>query len=111
LDRLDILHLLDKLAVVGSDQDGSNKSSAIRPWLHGIDLDKVIWIGDTEVDVYAARDLGVKVCALTCGLRTRGYLASLSPDRLEVDLNSFAEIVLKVSVPVESINGQEVRAD
>jgi len=34
-------------------------------------------------------------CALTCGLRTNEYLASLSPDMLEVDLSSFAKTAVK----------------
>ena len=47
-------------------------------------------MGDTEMDIHAARELGVKVCALTCGIRSKEYLASLSPDLLEIDLSSFA---------------------
>lgn len=91
LRRLDILRLLDKIVVVGSGSGEEGKSSKIRPLLGEVDLDKVIWVGDTEVDVYAARKLGVKVGALTCGLRTQEYLASLAPDMLEADLSSFAE--------------------
>ena len=51
----------------------------------------VVWVGDTEVDVAAARELGVRVCTLTCGLRTEEYLVSVSPDCIEPDLHSFAE--------------------
>jgi phosphoglycolate phosphatase-like HAD superfamily hydrolase len=54
-------------------------------------VDRVVWVGDTEVDVAAARELGVRVCALTCGLRTKEYLVNLSPDYIEAGLHSFAE--------------------
>ena len=89
LGELGIAHFFDEVVVVGSCQAGANKSANIRPLLNNSRLEEVIWIGDTEVDIHAARELGVKVCALTCGLRTEEYLASLLPDMLEKDLNSF----------------------
>lgn len=91
LGELGIARFLDEVVVVGSGQAGTNKSANIKPLLNGSRLEEVIWIGDTEVDIYAARELGVRVCALTCGLRTEEYLASLSPDMLEADLNSFSK--------------------
>lgn len=91
LREFGIDHFLDEVVVVGSSQLGANKSTEIRPLLKQNNLKEVIWIGDTEVDVFAARELGIKVCALTCGLRTQEYLASLSPDMLEPDLISFSK--------------------
>jgi phosphoglycolate phosphatase len=46
------------------------------------------WIGDTEVDVDAARRLGAPSVAVTCGLRTREYLQSLRPTFVCDDLRA-----------------------
>jgi len=40
------------------------------------------WIGDTEVDIEAARERGSTAWALSCGLRAAPYLAARNPDRL-----------------------------
>ncbi len=93
LKKLKIAHFFDALVVVGSD---ARKSAEVKPVLNNVSLEEVIWIGDTEVDINAARELGVKVCALTCGLRTETYLASLSPDVLEKDLSSFVTSLVKI---------------
>ncbi|MDD5180280.1 MAG: HAD hydrolase-like protein [Gallionellaceae bacterium] len=90
LDKLGIADSLDEVVVVGSGQAGASKSAEIKPLLSNKRLDEVIWIGDTEVDIHAARELGVKVCVLTCGLRAEEYLASLAPDMIEENLSSFA---------------------
>lgn len=91
LDRLNIYEFFDDFVVVGGGRDSANKASAVRPKLAGLNTDQVIWVGDTEVDVDAARELGIRVCALTCGLRSRDYLLTLSPDYIEADIASFAE--------------------
>jgi len=91
LGELGIAQLLDEVVVVGSSQAGASKSAEIRPLLNDIRLNEVIWVGDTEVDIYAAREMGVEVCALTCGLRAEEYLASLLPDMIEENLSALAE--------------------
>jgi phosphoglycolate phosphatase-like HAD superfamily hydrolase len=89
LGKLGIAHLLDDVIVVGNARNDVSKASQIKLLLRNAPLQEIIWIGDTEVDILAAREAGVRVCALTCGLRTKEYLASLLPDLLENDLNSF----------------------
>lgn len=91
LDSLGLSHFFDEVVAIGNQRKGVSKASEIRPMLIDMDLNHTIWIGDTEVDISAAREIGVKVCALTCGLRNEEYLSSLSPDILESDLTSFAE--------------------
>jgi phosphoglycolate phosphatase len=91
LDTLNLRRFFDDVVVVGNGQNGANKAADVRPKLMGRRIDRVVWVGDTEVDVAAARELGVGVCALTCGLRTRDYLLTLSPDSIEADIHSFAE--------------------
>lgn len=91
LRRVGIQDLLDEILVVGTERGSAGKAALVRDKLRDMDVKSILWVGDTEVDVQAARACGVKVCALTCGLRTGEYLASLSPDFLERDLTSFAE--------------------
>lgn len=93
LECLGLNRFFDEVITVGSQNDGNTKSSRLRPFLKDVTIGEVIWIGDTEVDIYAARELGVEVCALTCGLRNEKYLKSLSPDMLEANLKSFADKV------------------
>ena len=48
----------------------------------GIDLDEVLFVGDTEVDIETAKKLGVKVVAVSWGFRDETFLRSLNPDYL-----------------------------
>lgn len=90
LTRLQLTGLFDQVVVTGNGDGGASKMSAVRPHMADTALEHVVWIGDTEADVQAARQLGVKACALACGLRSGDYLASLHPDMLELDLAAFA---------------------
>lgn len=52
------------------------------------------WIvGDTEADVRAAHDLGLRSCAVACGIRTPEFLAELQPTRLVADLQTAATLI------------------
>lgn len=93
LDELGIARFLDAVVVVGSSQSGADKAANVGPLLAGTRSDESIWVGDTEVDIDAARTLGIRICALSCGLRTEKYLAHLSPDMLHSDLASLAGFV------------------
>lgn len=86
LDTLGIARHLDAIVAVAGDHVAADKAAGIAPLLSAGALRDVLWVGDTEADVAAARQLGVRVCAVSCGLRTADYLAGLSPDMLEPDL-------------------------
>jgi phosphoglycolate phosphatase len=43
-------------------------------------------IGDTEADVLAAQRLGIPAIALTCGIRSRAYLATYKPQAIHANL-------------------------
>lgn len=43
-------------------------------------------IGDTEADIIAAKQVGIKSIALTCGIRSSSYLSKYQPDYLCEDL-------------------------
>lgn len=82
LETLGLHVWFDESVVVDATKPAGKKSSGIKPYLRDRVLDRALWIGDTEIDIEAARRLGVKICAVSCGLRTTDYLASLKPDFL-----------------------------
>lgn len=59
------------------------KASLVR---HAIGQQHGVMVGDTEVDVLAARALGLAAVAVSSGIREEEYLAQLDPDFLLVDL-------------------------
>lgn len=89
LNSFGLAGYFDEVVVIGSS--GKGKASEVAPFLAKTDLKQALWIGDTEMDVVAAKELGMKICALKCGLRNEAYLSSLSPDFLEDDIYSFYE--------------------
>ncbi len=86
LELLELLQLLDQVVAVGTSGGETSKADAIKPYLKESSSAPVLWIGDTEVDIKAARLLGVRVCAVGCGLRTPDYLSTLNPNYLVFDL-------------------------
>lgn len=70
---------------------GRGKAEQVKQRLPQLRPERCLWIGDTEADIEAARFMGCRVWAVTCGLRTAAYLKTLNPDFLssslvEVDL-------------------------
>lgn len=93
LEKLGISAFIDEWISAGSSQGARGKAKAARSVIPCGDSNRVVWIGDTEVDIEAARLLGMSVCALSCGLRTRGFLERLRPEYLETDLYAFAKYI------------------
>lgn len=88
LDATGLGPWFDEIFTVSSLDPAADKSLKIEPVLRRRRPDRALWIGDTEIDVAAARRLGVKVCAVSCGLRTADYLATLKPEFLRSELRS-----------------------
>lgn len=86
LEAFKLCRLIDRVVVSGSYGGYREKASAVSTCLEEVSRNLVLWIGDTEVDIKAARLLNIKVCALACGLRTWAYLSTLEPDYLVSDL-------------------------
>ena len=62
------------------------------------------WIGDTEIDIIAARQLGVSAIALACGLRNRSLLEFHQPDYVFDDIkeafkNPPLSSLIRISAP------------
>jgi HAD superfamily hydrolase (TIGR01509 family) len=59
----------------------------------GITKNEAIVVGDTEMDIKPCKELGVKVIAITTGIRTADELKSYNPDFLIDDLSDLPKIV------------------
>ena len=65
---------------------GVGKAQRVLQSFPHLDPRRCIWIGDTEADVSAAREIGCEIWAVASGLRDEAYLRSLNPDYLSADL-------------------------
>lgn len=90
LDALDLRARFAAVLSVGPTEPDDAKASAVQPYLGADGPKRTLWIGDTEVDIRAARRVGATVCAVTCGLRTADYLASLAPDVVADDMRAIS---------------------
>jgi len=78
----------DYVVVGGHRSGGVGKAQQVKDTVANMRPEYCLWIGDTELDIEAARALGCLVWVVTGGMRTESYLASLSPDFLSPDLKS-----------------------
>jgi phosphoglycolate phosphatase len=86
LRRFKLESVFDHVAVCEHRTGGLGKAEMVRKITRDVPASDCLWIGDTEVDIQAARAFGCPVSAVICGMRTEAYLASLSPDSLAPDL-------------------------
>lgn len=68
------------LSTEGNDGSAQVKIDLLRTVLQP--GDKGVMVGDTEVDIQAARACGLQAYAVTCGIRNEQLLRQLDPDRL-----------------------------
>ncbi len=87
LVRLNIFDRFDAVVVAQQPGDGATKADAVKPLLSD---DKVLWIGDTPVDIDAARLVVARAWAVSCGIRNESFLARANPDKIFDDLHSAA---------------------
>lgn len=62
-------------------------------------------IGDTEADILAGQAAGISTIALTCGIRSPGYLKQFDPSRMHRDLSSAAYDLASHYKPTSSWHG------
>ncbi len=92
LEQLDLARFFTAILVCRHADGGRGKaltvrnSSAWRQSQEKAGASRSLWLGDTEIDIEAARFLGCEVCAVSSGLRTAEYLATQKPDYLITDL-------------------------
>jgi phosphoglycolate phosphatase len=88
LAELRLAGFFDSILVSAHGAGGAGKAAQVRVAVPDLTPANSLWIGDTEVDVQAARALGCPICAVTCGIRTEAYLVSLCPACVRADLQS-----------------------
>jgi phosphoglycolate phosphatase len=89
LASLGLARLFPRRAVAPPREKAQGKAEAVRALLQEGEVRRVVWIGDTEVDLCAARLLGCPAWMVTCGIRSAEFLQSLRPDRLAASLADF----------------------
>ncbi len=82
LSNMNLKKYLDLIIISQHQKGGVGKAQEVRIKYPDINPSQTIWIGDTEIDVEAARIFGCPIFGVTCGLRTHEYLQSLLPDFL-----------------------------
>jgi phosphoglycolate phosphatase-like HAD superfamily hydrolase len=93
LETLALAPLIDLTLIVPHARGASGKAAAVRESVADFDPRQSLWIGDTEVDVAAARDAGCAMWGVGCGIRTVEYLSAMGADRVsqtlvEVDVDA-----------------------
>jgi phosphoglycolate phosphatase len=90
LSRLDLVRQFKAIASGQRDGGGQTKAELIGKIPRST---QAIVVGDTEVDVEAARELDAVAVAVTSGLRNATVLERSEPDLLIEDIRSLPEIV------------------
>lgn len=88
LTDLGIDQLFTEVAVVNPLADvADSKVRAIRAIFEP--QPRGVFIGDTEADIAAARALGCRAIAVSCGIRNTEFLTKLAPDELHSSLSAW----------------------
>ena len=81
-----------KEILIASSSSLNSKIFLIKHYLkkcHGNNIDNNIIIGDTEVDIVSGKTTGILTVAVSCGIRSKEFLARLEPDFL---LDKFSDL-------------------
>lgn len=62
----------------------------------GVSTDEVVCVGDSEMDIKPCKQRGVKIVAVTTGVRDGKFLSVLEPDYMIDDLSELLDIVKKL---------------
>jgi phosphoglycolate phosphatase len=81
LEDTGLAEMFDAVARCDERDGAAGKAAQARDAGAGV-AGACLWIGDTELDIAAARALGCPVWAVSCGLRSARFLARLRPDFL-----------------------------
>lgn len=97
MQELKYFNLLRFFAEIFSQDDNSGdwkvKHDLIKDAIES--TENTIIIGDTEADVIAGRRLGIRTCAVTCGIRSIQKLEESKPDMIFGNVASFYEFYKK----------------
>jgi phosphoglycolate phosphatase len=107
LNELGLAGYFEGIAVADYRLGSAGKVELLRRVAGALDPATTLWIGDTEVDVSAARSLGCPVCAVSSGLRTAEFLKSLAPDFLHDRLADVELAAIEEALQLRSTAGGE----
>jgi phosphoglycolate phosphatase-like HAD superfamily hydrolase len=85
LESLDLTRRFRAVVVCDRRTGGAGKAQSVAT-IVGKPPPLSYWIGDTEIDIVAARERGSVAWAVSCGLRSAQFLNAQSPDRLSATL-------------------------
>jgi len=99
LESLGLAALINQVVPCSLALGGKGKALRVKESVGPFSADNCIWIGDSEADIEAARTLGLRVIAVTCGIRSEEYLVRLNPDILAEDLRSIELTSIPLRLP------------
>lgn len=73
---------MNQIIVCDYLRGGIGKALAVKDAVQDLSPKRSLWVGDTEVDVEAAKFLGCPIWLIYQGIRSKKYLASLQADFL-----------------------------
>jgi len=88
------LENLFKEIICGSHDKSNDVKALIEKYK--LDLDKTIFIGDSNHEIDSARKNGIKSCAVTWGLSDANYLASFNPDFIAYNPKELKHILFNI---------------
>ena len=99
LHQQNLLHLFDRIWGATDDHAAyqncaDHKTQLLQAAIATQPSSSAWMIGDTEADVLAGQAAGVPTIALTCGIRSRGYLNQFNPCFIHSDLISAINSIL-----------------
>lgn len=95
LKYLGLYDFFDVVVSIGREQKLS-KSDAVKKYLNSNNVFE-LWVGDTEQDIESARLLGIKMCAVTNGIRDREFIGNYKPDYVLESITGLDEVIRKLS--------------
>lgn len=81
LEEKNILNFFKEVVPVNSLDKGKNKASAVAEYIDGKNF-STYWVGDTEMDIEAAKKHNIEIFAVKNGIRTGEILETYKPDYL-----------------------------
>lgn len=102
LERLDLLRYFIQVIVVGHGAGGNNiKATAVREQLND---HPVAWVGDTELDMRAAQEIGARAIGVTSGIRTPERLQEAGAEDIVTSVTAIRTwpVVSMCAPPVDS---------
>lgn len=92
MDRFELKNFFDKILVRNVDMDESWKIKVeLIKSDHDFEKENSIIVGDTEAEFLAAKELDIPCLLVSCGIRTKEYLAHLNSQAIIEDISELLD--------------------